>query len=142
MQANLIAAVATNVGPCFDDDMVRATMIARVNSLARGAFRHHGRQSSAICRCVQCGHLPVRTQQGLARNEWRSRSARRHCALACGGKWKSRLNGEVIPSAEALEKAGLKPMELGFKEGLALINGTSAMTGLANHQHLTSSRRH
>lgn len=51
-------------------------------------------------------------------------------ALVCTGQWKARYQGEQMSGAMALEKAGISPMELSFKEGLALINGTSAMVGL------------
>jgi histidine ammonia-lyase len=52
-------------------------------------------------------------------------------ALVACGKWRARYGGRVLDGQSALAEAGLRPMHLGFKEGLALINGTSAMTGLA-----------
>ncbi len=52
-------------------------------------------------------------------------------ALVATGKWKAKYKGEILSGNRALKKAGLEPMKLGFKEGLSLINGTSAMTGFA-----------
>jgi histidine ammonia-lyase len=47
------------------------------------------------------------------------------------GQWRAKFNGKVMPGAEALRKAGIEPMRLSYKEGLALINGTSVMTAMA-----------
>ncbi len=130
MQDNLIAAVATNVGSYFDDPIVRAAMLARINSLARGvsaisldnmrkfvAIFNHG-----ICPCIpQKGSLGTSGDLGpLAA-----------IALALTGKWQVRYRGEVMAASDALKAAGIEPLKLSYKEGLALINGTSAMTGLA-----------
>ena len=52
-------------------------------------------------------------------------------ALAATGEGSVRYRGEVMPAAQALEMADLKPMRLDYKEGLALINGTSVMAGMA-----------
>jgi histidine ammonia-lyase len=52
-----------------------------------------------------------------------------HIALVGVGKWKAKYNGKIIEK-NVLEKAKIKPMKLGYKEGLSLINGTSAMVGL------------
>ncbi len=52
-------------------------------------------------------------------------------ALVGTGQWRAKYRGEILPGAEALERAGIEPMKISYKEGLALINGTSAMAGLA-----------
>ncbi|MCG1056027.1 phenylalanine aminomutase (D-beta-phenylalanine forming) [Mycetohabitans sp. B5] len=130
MQENLIAAVATNVGSYFDDHVVRATMLARINSLARGvsAISLENLQkfvdifNKGICPCIpQKGSLGTSGDLGpLAA-----------IALALTGKWKVRYRGEVMDASDALRDANIEPLKLSYKEGLALINGTSAMTGLA-----------
>lgn len=129
-QENLIAAVATNVGPYFDDSVVRATMLTRINSLARGvsAISLENIQkfveifNKGICPCIpQKGSLGTSGDLGpLAA-----------IALALTGKWKVRYQGEIMSASDALRKTNIEPLRLSYKEGLALINGTSAMTGLA-----------
>jgi Histidine ammonia-lyase len=52
-------------------------------------------------------------------------------ALVATGKWKAKYKGKISQGDKVLKQAGLKPMKLGFKEGLSLVNGTSAMTGVA-----------
>ena len=52
-------------------------------------------------------------------------------ALVGTGQWRAKYEGEILPGAEVLKRAQIEPMELSYKEGLALINGTSVMTGLA-----------
>ncbi|WP_373566409.1 aromatic amino acid lyase, partial [Mycetohabitans sp. B3] len=110
--------------------MVRATMLTRINSLARGvsAISLENIQkfvdifNKGICPCVpQKGSLGTSGDLGpLAA-----------IALALTGKWKVRYQGEIMSASEALCKANIEPLRLSYKEGLALINGTSAMTGLA-----------
>jgi phenylalanine aminomutase (D-beta-phenylalanine forming) len=130
MQMNLLRSVATNVGDSFPDDVVRAGMLARLNSLCRGTSAISvsnfnvllGMLNAQIHPLVPCkGSLGASGDLGPLAS----------IALAATGEGSVRFRGEIMPAAQALERAGLQPMRLDYKEGLALINGTSMMTGMA-----------
>ncbi len=130
LQNNLLHSVATNVGEYFDDQSVRAIMLARIFSLARGVsaisldnlqiyvelFNHR------IYPCIpQKGSLGASGDLGpLA-----------FIALAATGQWRVRRHGIEQDAKDVLEVLKIRPMRLSYKEGLAMINGTSAMAGIA-----------
>jgi len=130
LQKNLIAAVATNVGDYIPDKFVRAMILARLNCLARGTsaisletFEHLRALFNA--RIVPC--VPEKGSLGASGDL----GPLAYVALVATGEWRAKYRGATLSGAAALERAGLKPLSLGYKEGLALINGTSAMTGMA-----------
>lgn len=131
LQENLISAVATNVGPYLDDSIVRATMLARLNSLARGASAISLENFNKLLKIYNAGIIPCIPSKGSlgASGDLGPLAC---IALVATGKWQAKYKGEILPGKDALKQAGLEPMQLGFKEGLSLINGTSAMTGLAS----------
>lgn len=130
LQNNLISSVASNVGEYLDDIVVRAAMLARIISLSKGASAISEENfnilvelfNKNILPCIPCkGSLGASGDLGpLA-----------FIALVATGKWKAKYDGEIISGEEALKRAGIKKMVLSYKEGLALINGTSAMVGLS-----------
>ncbi len=130
LQENLIAAVATNVGPYLEDRIVRATILARLNSLARGASAISLENFKKLLKIFNAGIIPCIPSKGSlgASGDLGPLAC---IALVATGKWKAKYNGQILPGGEALQLAGIEPMKLGFKEGLSLINGTSAMVGLA-----------
>lgn len=130
LQENLIAAVATNVGPYLDNDVVRASMLVRLNSLARGCSAISLKNFNKLLSVYNSGIVPCIPSKGSlgASGDLGPLAS---IALVCIGKWKAEYRGEILPGDEALKKAGIEPMELSYKEGLSLINGTSVMTGLA-----------
>jgi histidine ammonia-lyase len=131
LQENLIAAVATNVGPYLDDRIVKATMLARLNSLARGASAISLENYKKLMSMYNAGILPCIPSKGSlgASGDLGPLAC---IALVATGKWKAKYNEQILSGDEALKRAGLEPMKLSFKEGLSLINGTSAMVGLAS----------
>ena len=130
LQDNLIAAVATNVGPYLEQQIVRAAMAIRINSLARGCSGISLTNFNKLLKIYNSGIVPCIPAKGSlgASGDLGPLAC---IALVCIGKWKAEYKGKIIPGAQALKLAGIKPMDLGFKEGLSLINGTSVMTGLA-----------
>lgn len=130
MQDNLIAAVATNVGPYFDDPTVRAGMLVRINSLARGVSAISPDNMKKFIQIFNAGICPCVPQKGSLGTSG-DLGPLAAIALALTGKWKARYRSEIMPAADALKKASIEPLALSYKEGLALINGTSFMTGLA-----------
>jgi len=130
LQENLISAVATNVGPYLDDSIARAAILVRLNSLARGCSAISEENFNKLLKIYNAGIIPCIPSKGSlgASGDLGPLAC---IALVATGKWKAKYNGKIIPGNKALREAGLKPMKLGFKEGLSLVNGTSAMTGLA-----------
>ncbi len=130
LQNNILRGVSSNVGPNLEDEYVRAAMLARINSLGRGAsgisFGNYKKYvdmfNAGIVPCIpEMGSLGASGDLGpLA-----------YIALVGTGAWRAKYQGEVLPGGEALAKAGLEPMTLSYKEGLAMINGTSVMVGVA-----------
>ncbi|MBS0607223.1 MAG: phenylalanine aminomutase (D-beta-phenylalanine forming) [Verrucomicrobia bacterium] len=130
LQENLISAVATNVGPYLDDTVVRAAMLVRLNSLARGCSGISYENFNKLLKIYNAGIIPCIPSKGSlgASGDLGPLAC---IALVAIGKWKATYKGKILSGDKALELAGIKPMKLGFKEGLSLVNGTSAMTGFA-----------
>lgn len=130
LQENLISAVATNVGAYLDDHIVRATMLARLNSLSRGASAISWTNFDKLMQIYNAGIIPCIPSKGSlgASGDLGPLAC---IALVATGKWKAKYQGQIISGQQALQIAGIEPMKLNFKEGLCLINGTSAMAALA-----------
>ncbi len=129
-QNNIMRSVQTNVGAYLDDHYVRASMLARINSLGRGYSAISIENLDKYVAMYNRGVLPCIPEKG-------SLGASGDLGpLACiglvgTGQWRAKFDGKVMPGAEAMKKAGIEPMKLSYKEGLALINGTSVMTAIA-----------
>ncbi|MCB1115750.1 MAG: aromatic amino acid lyase, partial [Chlamydiia bacterium] len=130
LQKNLISAVATNVGEYLDDSISRAAMIIRLNSLARGTSAISIENFNKLLEIYNAGIIPCIPSKGSlgASGDLGPLAC---IALVAIGEWKAKYKGEIISGKAALKKAGIEPMQLSFKEGLSLVNGTSVMTGLA-----------
>lgn len=130
LQNNLIAAVATNVGPYLEEHIVKASMIARLNSLARGCSGISLENYKKLLNLYNSGIIPCIPSKGSlgASGDLGPLAC---IALVGTGKWKAKYKGKILRGDTALKRAGLEPMELSFKEGLSLINGTSTMVGLS-----------
>lgn len=131
LQENLIKAVATNVGQYFDDVTVRAIMLARINSLCRANSAIRIETLNALIDLYNSDIVPCIPQKGSLGTSG-DLGPLANIALVCCGMWKCSLRGNIVPAKTALQMEGLEPVNLAFKDGLALINGTSAMTGLAS----------
>ena len=132
LQNNLLQSVATNVGDYFDDYIVRTIMLARLISLSKGASAISIENFEVLLKMINANILPcVPTKGSLGASGDLGPLA--FIALAGVGKWKAKYKGKIVPGDVALKQAGIKPMCLHYKEGLALVNGTSAMVGLATN---------
>lgn len=129
LQNNLINAVATNVGSYLDDHAARATMLARIKSLSRGNSGISIENFQKLVQIFNAGIIPCIPEKGSLGTSG-DLGPLAALALVATGQWKASFDGEVMPAAEALERTRIEPMKLTYKEGLALINGTSAMVGL------------
>jgi histidine ammonia-lyase len=126
LQRNLIVTHAVCVGEPFGADVVRAMLVIRINTLMRG---HSGIRVSTLqaqTAMLNAGIVPVVPQKGSvgASGDLAPLS---HLAIVLLGGGEAFYQGERIPGAEALKRAGLAPIRLSHKEGLALNNGTAQM---------------
>ncbi len=130
VQNNILRGVQSNVGNNLDDDHVRAAMLARINSLGRGASAISLENFEKYIEMYNRGVVPCIPEKGSLGTSG-DLGPLACIALVGTGQWRAKYKGEILPGAEALKRAGIAPMKLSYKEGLALINGTSAMAGLA-----------
>ncbi|MBX9838953.1 MAG: phenylalanine aminomutase (D-beta-phenylalanine forming), partial [Silvanigrellaceae bacterium] len=130
LQNNLINSVATNVGEYFDDSIVRAIMLTRIISLSKGVSAISLENFFIFTEMFNNEIYPLIPKKGSlgASGDLGPLAC---IALAATGQGNVRVKGEIVNSKEALNHFNIKPMSLSYKEGLAMINGTSAMTGLA-----------
>ncbi|WP_353893371.1 histidine ammonia-lyase [Proteinivorax hydrogeniformans] len=127
LQHNLIVSHACGVGKPFSLEVVKAMMLLRANSLSGGYSGVHLDTLTLLIEMINRGVIPqVPSQGSLGASGDLVPLA--HMALVLLGKGKAYLDGELLDGAVALNKVGLKPIQLRAKEGLALINGTQAMT--------------
>ncbi len=136
LQQNLIITHAVCVGEPFAPDVVRAMLCIRINTLLRGHSGIRVQTLQALAAMLNAGIVPVVPQLGSvgASGDLAPLS---HLAIVLLGGGEAFLDGQRMPGAQALAQAGLQPVTLSFKEGLALNNGTAQMlaTGvLALHQ--------
>jgi histidine ammonia-lyase len=130
LQLNLVRSHAAGTGARLDLRLARAAGVLRVNSLAAG---HSGIAMPTLDLLVELlnrdvtPHVPCQGSVGASGDL----APLAHMTLTLIGEGDAWYGGERMPSAVALERAGLKPVTLGAKEGLALINGTQVMTGIA-----------
>ncbi|HEY8314546.1 MAG TPA: histidine ammonia-lyase [Candidatus Baltobacteraceae bacterium] len=130
LQVNLVRSHAAGTGEPLDERFVRAAGVLRVSSLAAG---HSGIRESTLDLLVALLNAritPVVPRQGSVGASG-DLAPLAHMTLTLIGEGEAYYRGERMPSARALELAGLQPIELGAKEGLALVNGTEVMTGIA-----------
>lgn len=132
LQENLIKSHACGVGEPLPEPIVRAMMVLRANALAKGYSGVRLSTIQLLLDMLNHGIHPVIPEQGSlgASGDLAPLS---HMVLSMLGKGEVTYQGVRMPSSEALSKAGLKPIQLIEKEGLALINGTQAMTGIAGY---------
>jgi histidine ammonia-lyase len=126
LQRNLIVTHAVCVGEPFAQDVVRAMMVIRINTLMRGHSGIRVATLQAQAALLNAGVVPVVPQLGSvgASGDLAPLS---HLAIVLLGGGEAFYHGERLPGAEALRRAGLAPVTLSHKEGLALNNGTAQM---------------
>ncbi|MDI9371047.1 MAG: histidine ammonia-lyase [Synergistaceae bacterium] len=126
LQENLLKSHACGVGAPFPEDITRAMMLLRINSLIRGFSGISLSTLNQYVAFLNLGITPVVPSQGSvgASGDLCPLS---HLALPLLGHGKVRYKGRVVTAAKALQSAGLRPVQLGAKEGIALNNGTACM---------------
>jgi len=130
LQRNLIYHLASGVGPAYEREETRAILAARIVSLSRGHSAIRLESLHFLVRCLDEDIVPVVPQMGTVGASG-DLTPLAHLALAWIGEGDVMWRGERVSAGDALAACGLAPLELSYKEGLALVNGTSAMTGIA-----------
>ncbi len=131
LQLNLVRSHASGTGPALDERLVRAAGVLRVNSLAAGHSGVKLETLELLAGLLNRGVTPFVPCQGSVGASG-DLAPLAHMTLTLIGEGEAFYQNERLPSDVALARAGLKPVTLGPKEGLALINGTQVMTGIAS----------
>ena len=130
LQTNLVRSHAVGVGLLLDDACVRLIMALKIASLARG---HSGVRMQTLDTLIAMYNaqvwpcIPAQGSVGASGDL----APLAHLALAAMGEGTVRMDGQILAAAEGLRRAGITPLRLAAKEGLALLNGTQVSTGIA-----------
>jgi histidine ammonia-lyase len=129
LQRNILMSHAVGVGPALDVAATRAMMLVRANTLAKGHSGIREQTLKLLLAMLNRAVYPVIPSQGSLGASG-DLAPLAHMALPLIGMGEATYLGERLPGAEALARAGLEPVTLGAKEGLALTNGTALMTAI------------
>jgi histidine ammonia-lyase len=130
LQRALIRSHASGMGPPVEREVVRAMMLLRARSLAMGRSGARPVVVERIIALLGAGITPVVPEHGSLGASG-DLAPLAHCALVLTGEGSvTDSAGSIRPGADALASAGIEPLELTAKEGLALINGTDGMLGM------------
>lgn len=148
LQASLIRSHAAGMGPVVEPEVVRALMFLRLKTLASGRTGARPVVAETLARMLNAGIVPVVFEFGSLGCSG-DLAPLAHCALVLMGEGEAFvphgptgpggpfeiaaqrvLDGARVPGGEALRRAGIAPVRLAVKEGLALVNGTDGMLGM------------
>ncbi len=129
LQTNLVRSHAGGVGQPMSEAESRAMLLLRANVLAKGFSGTRIEVLELLVALLNAGVHPVIPEKGSVGASG-DLAPLAHLALVVIGEGEAFYNGERIPGGEALKHAGLKPIQLAAKEGLALLNGTQAMVAV------------
>jgi histidine ammonia-lyase len=129
LQLNLVRSHACGVGPPLSEFATRAMLALRANALAKGFSGVRPVIAETLLAMLNRGVHPVIPSQGSVGASG-DLAPLAHLAQVAIGEGTATFQGRCMPAAEALRGAGITPLELGAKEGLALLNGTQAMLTL------------
>lgn len=130
LQENLVRSHAVGVGIDLDDDIVRLVMLMKVIALAEGFSGVRLELVETLCALINneiYPRIPAKGSVGASGDL----APLAHMAGALIGIGEVRVNGHLLPADVALRQAGIEPLRLAPKEGLALLNGTQVSTALA-----------
>ena len=129
LQLRLLRSHACGVGSPYPREVVRAAMLLRANTLAKGYSGARPETVELLLECLNRGVTPVVPSRGSVGASG-DLAPLAHLALPLVGEGTAVFEGEMLPGAQALERAGLEPVRLLAKEGLSLINGTQFMAAV------------
>jgi len=129
LQTNIILSHSCGAGPLFPTDVVRAIILLRANALAKGYSGVRMETLNTLIEMLNKGLHPQIPEKGSLGSSG-DLAPLSHMVLPMLGEGEAEFEGEILPGAEAMKKAGIPVIELTAKEGLALINGTCVMTAV------------
>jgi histidine ammonia-lyase len=129
LQVRLLRSHACGVGDPYPEEVVRAAMLLRANTLAKGCSGACVETVELLVDCLNRNVLPHVPSQGSVGASG-DLAPLAHLALPLIGEGEAWYEGERLPGAQALAAAGLAPVRLQAKEGLSLINGTQFMSAI------------
>ncbi len=129
LQVNLLRSHACGVGAPLDPAESRGMVLLRANVLAYGLSGVRPAVAELLCAMLNAGVQPVVPSQGSVGASG-DLAPLAHLGLVLIGEGEAWYGGECLSGAQALERAGLRPLRLEAKEGIALLNGTQAMLAL------------
>jgi histidine ammonia-lyase len=132
LQRNLVLSHSAGVGKPLTAPVVRLMLLLKAASLAHGLSGVHPGVIGALLALLNADVLPVVPEKGSVGASG-DLAPLAHLAGVLIGEGEAFVGGQRIPAAQALAEASLAPLQLGPKEGLALLNGTQASTALAIH---------
>ncbi|MFP9230986.1 histidine ammonia-lyase [Pectobacterium cacticida] len=130
LQRNLVLSHSVGVGELLPDNVLRLVMATKVVSLARGHSGVRRQVIETLLALFNAGVMPCVPEKGSVGASG-DLAPLAHMSLMLLGEGQVRINGELLPAREGLALAGVEPLVLGPKEGLALLNGTQVSTSLA-----------
>lgn len=130
LQVNIVRSHSAGCGKLMDDRIVRLVMLLKLTSLARGYSGVRRETIEIISACLNRGILPCIPEKGSVGASG-DLAPLAHMSLALIGEGEVRVDGVRRHAKDALAEAGLTPLQLESKEGLALLNGTQVSTALA-----------
>ena len=139
LQTKLILSHSTGTGPALPDRVVRLVLALKLSSLGRGHSGVGMPVIAALEQLIERDALPVIPSQGSVGASG-DLAPLAHLVATLLGFGSIRIDGEELSASEALAELELKPLQLGPKEGLALINGTQVSTALALDGLFTAQR--
>ncbi|MFL6672790.1 MAG: histidine ammonia-lyase [Massilia sp.] len=132
LQRNLILSHAVGTGELLPDHVVRLVLLMKIGSLARGYSGVRTQIVDTLVALYNARIMPAIPAQGSVGASG-DLAPLAHMTLAMLGVGQVRVDGRLLDAADALAAAGIEPVTLAAKEGLALINGTQVSTALALH---------
>lgn len=130
LQSSLIRSHAAGMGELVEPEVVRALMVLRLRTLASGHTGVRPLVAEGVAAMLNAGIVPLVPEHGSLGCSG-DLAPLAHCALVLMGEGDARgPDGVVRPGAASLEMAGIDPVRLEAKEGLALVNGTDGMLGM------------
>ncbi|MDF4360847.1 histidine ammonia-lyase, partial [Vibrio parahaemolyticus] len=130
LQRSIVLSHAAGIGKFMSDETVRLMMVLKINSLARGFSGIRLKVINMLIDLVNAQVYPCVPQKGSVGASG-DLAPLAHMSTVLLGEGQARHNGQIVSGYEALKIAGLEPITLAPKEGLALLNGTQASTAFA-----------
>ncbi|ABR49288.1 histidine ammonia-lyase [Alkaliphilus metalliredigens QYMF] len=129
LQRNLIISHACGVGEPLKEEVVRGVLLLRANALAKGYSGVRPNTLETLINMLNKGVHPIIPEKGSLGSSG-DLAPLAHMVLVMMGEGEATYKGNKMSGKEAMEKAGIPPVVLSAKEGLALINGTQVMTAI------------